>query len=52
MGYMGATTGDVVTGTLLSAYDDWHIPVRFWAACAFGAAILMLFLWNAKASED
>ena len=45
MGYMGAAAGDKVTGQLAQDYG-WQFAVRFWAACAFGAAIVIAALWN------
>ena len=45
MGYMGAAFGDKMTGRLAHDYG-WEFAVRFWAACAFAAAIAIGFLWN------
>lgn len=47
MGYMGAAAGDKVTGGLAQNYG-WKFAVHFWAGCGFGAAIVILFLWNAE----
>ena len=47
MGYMGAFAGDYVTGHIVDA-QGWESGLRFWAACAFGAALLAAFLWNVR----
>jgi OPA family glycerol-3-phosphate transporter-like MFS transporter len=49
MGYMGAFSGDTVTGWL-TKYYDWPAAIKFWAGCAFGAAVAVAFLWNATAN--
>lgn len=46
MGYMGAAAGDSLTGRIAQSHG-WENAVRFWAACAFGAAVVVAFLWNA-----
>ena len=46
MGYMGAAAGDQVTGRIAQQHG-WEFAVRFWAACAFGGAVVIAFLWNA-----
>jgi len=46
MGYMGAAAGDQMTGHLAESLG-WTSAVRFWAACAFAAAVVIAFLWNA-----
>jgi len=45
MGYMGAAAGDKLTGHIAEDHG-WPFAVRFWAACAFGGAIAIAFLWN------
>jgi sugar phosphate permease len=45
MGYMGAAAGDKLTGHLAETHG-WPFAVRFWAACAAGAAIAIVPLWN------
>ena len=51
MGYMGAAAGDKLTGQI--AHDHgWQFAVRFWAACAFGAALVIALLWNAGRRKD
>ncbi|MBL9216048.1 MAG: MFS transporter [Opitutaceae bacterium] len=45
MGYMGAAIGDKLTGRLAEDFG-WPFAVRFWAACAFAAALVISFLWN------
>ena len=49
LGYMGAATGDVVTGYYATpAHGGWQVVIYIWAAWAFAGAILMAFLWNRK----
>jgi MFS transporter, OPA family, glycerol-3-phosphate transporter len=45
MGYMGAAAGDKLTGHIAQDHG-WQFAVRFWAACAFGSALTIAFLWN------
>jgi OPA family glycerol-3-phosphate transporter-like MFS transporter len=45
MGYMGAFTGDLVTGYLKHHYD-WRTAIHFWAACAVAAAVVATLLWR------
>lgn len=45
VGYIGAAAGDQVTGYLVDRYD-WHAALWFWAACAFGGAVIVLPLWR------
>ncbi|HEX5176681.1 MAG TPA: MFS transporter [Chthoniobacteraceae bacterium] len=45
MGYMGAAFGDKMTGHLAQDHG-WEFAVRFWAGCAFAAAVAIGFLWN------
>jgi OPA family glycerol-3-phosphate transporter-like MFS transporter len=51
MGYMGAAAGDKLTGQIAHEHG-WEFAVRFWAACAFGAALVIAFLWNAGRKKD
>jgi OPA family glycerol-3-phosphate transporter-like MFS transporter len=51
MGYMGAAAGDQFTGHFAQKYG-WPTAVRFWAACAFAGALIMVFLWRKAASTD
>ena len=52
MGYMGAATGDVVTGYYLKGTDDgWQTVIYIWAAWALGAALITSFLWNTTSSR-
>jgi sugar phosphate permease len=52
MGYMGAFTGDLVTGYLRQNYD-WQTAIRFWAGCAVVAAATAAVLWRVgPRSED
>ncbi len=52
MGYMGAASGDVVTGQILESSNDWQVAIYFWAGCAFVAALTSAILWNATAHRD
>lgn len=45
MGYMGAFTGDLVTGYLKHNYN-WQSAIHFWAACALVAAVVAASLWR------
>lgn len=45
VGYIGAAAGDQVTGYLVD-HHDWHAALWFWAACAFGGAVIVLPLWR------
>jgi sugar phosphate permease len=47
MGYMGAFTGDLVTGYLKHHYD-WQTAILFWAGCAVVAAAVVAVLWRAR----
>ncbi|MDB6023781.1 MAG: hypothetical protein JWM68_4 [Verrucomicrobiales bacterium] len=47
MGAIGSAAGDKVTGHLAQDYG-WPFAVRFWAACGFLAALIVIVLWKAK----
>lgn len=47
MGYLGAFSGDYVTGILKKHYD-WQATVFSWAGWAFAAAIAAACLWNVR----
>lgn len=52
MGYMGAATGDVVTGYYSTpAHGGWQVAIYIWAGWAFAGSITMAFLWNATARK-
>jgi len=51
LGYMGAASGDVVTGYLLKHYD-WTTTIYVWGGWAFAAAIAAAALWNATAHQE
>ncbi|HSO35457.1 MAG TPA: MFS transporter, partial [Labilithrix sp.] len=51
MGYVGAFSGDIVTGWLLKT-RDFSAAITFWAAAAFVSAVIVLPLWRAKPRED
>lgn len=47
MGYMGAATGDVVTGYYSSPeHGGWSTAIHIWAAWAVGGAAVTGLLWN------
>jgi sugar phosphate permease len=47
MGYMGAATGDVVTGYYSDPeHGGWQIAIYIWAGWAFGGAVITALLWN------
>ena len=45
MGYMGAFSGDLVTGYLRHHYN-WQSAIYFWAVCALVAALVVATLWR------
>ena len=52
MGYMGAATGDVVTGYFsVEAHGGWQTAIYIWAGWALGAALMTTLLWNATSSK-
>ncbi|HEY3395752.1 MAG TPA: MFS transporter [Lacipirellulaceae bacterium] len=47
MGYMGAASGDVVTGYFSAPeHGGWHVAIYIWAGWAFAGAAIMAILWN------
>ncbi len=50
VGYLGAAAGDQLTGYIVD-HHDWHTALYFWSACALGAAVVALPLWNAIAER-
>ena len=50
MGYMGAFSGDYITGHVVDAHG-WETGLKFWAGCAFAAALISAFLWNRRSGE-
>jgi sugar phosphate permease len=47
MGYMGAATGDVVTGHYSEAANGgWEVAIYIWSAWAFTGAAVTALLWN------
>lgn len=50
MGYMGAATGDVVTGHFLK--HGWQFAIYIWAGWALAAAVAAALLWNVTAKPD
>ena len=52
MGYMGAATGDVVTGYYSEeGHGGWQTAIYIWAAWALAAALIAGFLWNTTAGR-
>ncbi len=52
MGYMGAATGDVVTGYYSEeAHGGWQTAIYIWAAWALAAALITSLLWNTTAGR-
>lgn len=47
LGYMGAATGDVVTGYYSAAeHGGWQVAIYIWAGWAFAGAAITAVLWN------
>jgi hypothetical protein len=47
LGYMGAATGDVVTGYYsIEAHGGWQVAIRIWAGWALAGAVITAALWN------
>jgi hypothetical protein len=52
MGYMGAATGDVVTGIYSGGSEDsWQVTIYIWAGWAFAAALTTGVLWNTTSRQ-
>ncbi len=52
MGYMGAATGDVVTGIYSGGSEDsWQVTIYIWAGWAFAAALTTAVLWNTTSRQ-
>jgi sugar phosphate permease len=52
MGYLGAATGDVVTGFFSAAqHGGWQTAIYIWAGWAFAGAAIMAILWNTTADR-
>jgi sugar phosphate permease len=57
MGYLGAATGDVVTGYYPSSPTGgsnaagWQTAIQIWAAWAFAGAFVTALLWNTTARK-
>lgn len=50
MGYMGAATGDVVTGYYSAPeHGGWQVAIYIWAGWAFAGAAITAVLWNTTA---
>jgi hypothetical protein len=52
MGYLGAATGDVVTGYYSAPeHGGWQTAIYIWAGWAFGGAAIMAVLWNTTTAK-
>jgi sugar phosphate permease len=52
MGYMGAATGDVVTGYYSAPeHGGWQVAIYIWAGWAFAGAAITAILWNTTARK-
>lgn len=52
VGYMGAATGDVVTGYYSAPeHGGWQIAIYIWAGWAFAGAAITALLWNATSRK-
>jgi sugar phosphate permease len=52
MGYMGAATGDVVTGYYSSPdHGGWQVAIYIWAAWAFAGSVITAILWNTTSRQ-
>lgn len=51
MGYIGAFSGDQITGALLDRYN-WSVALMFWSGCAFGGAAAAALLWNSAPNSN
>jgi OPA family glycerol-3-phosphate transporter-like MFS transporter/OPA family sugar phosphate sensor protein UhpC-like MFS transporter len=49
-GYLGAASGDQVTGYLVD-HHGWPAALSFWAVCPFVAAVIVAPLWRASARQ-
>jgi len=49
LGYMGAATGDVVTGYYSApAHGGWQVVIYIWAGWALAGSVIMALLWGKK----
>jgi sugar phosphate permease len=52
MGYLGAATGDVVTGYYSAPeHGGWQTAIYIWAGWAFGGAAIMACLWHTTTAK-
>jgi sugar phosphate permease len=52
LGYMGAATGDVVTGYYSAdEHGGWKTAIYIWAGWAFAGAVITAMLWNTTARK-
>ena len=52
VGYMGAATGDVVTGYYSAEeHGGWQVAIYIWAGWAFAGAAITALLWNATSRK-
>lgn len=52
IGYMGAASGDVITGYFQAPeHGGWEVAIYLWAGWAFLSAFFVALLWNARANS-
>ncbi len=52
LGYMGAATGDVVTGYYSAPeHGGWQFAIYIWAGWAFAGAVITALLWNTTSQK-
>ncbi len=52
LGYMGAATGDVVTGYYADeSHGGWRIAIYIWAGWAMAGSVVTALLWNTTAHK-
>ncbi len=53
MGYMGAATGDVVTGYYSAPeHGGWQTAIYIWAGWAFAGSVVTAMLWNTTSQQS
>lgn len=53
IGYMGAASGDVVTGYYQQPeHGGWETAIYIWAGWAFASAFFVALLWNARGQSE
>jgi OPA family glycerol-3-phosphate transporter-like MFS transporter len=53
LGYMGAASGDWITGYYkMEEHGGWKVAINIWAGWALAAAVFAALLWNAKPRKE